>query len=1635
MTISAKVSKALKNTKGIVIQNPRSPGSPEEACNNIASKTKKRMGILYAHNDEIVAVFQPNKQKQDKKISDLSLRDKTYMKAELVRVISKIDGLKYFRFGPVETGPYNRAKHPGNVPANGVSRFGTLWHKCSDVTVRAPKKSLGFGQASPFYAFIKIKAEELDKLITDFTVKVSSAPLEKRKTKILDAPTNEDGSINTEGTSIQAFVDKLKEGLAAVGEALGEEIEKAELKELDDQTNELLAELELEEEEKRGTSTDENDLSPTQRDDVPEAIKRNLDFQVFLNNQIVSTGADNAATVLEYYIEVLDENDPPIDPVDLGGINLVDELDKLAALKDYFEDFKDMNDLGAGDNNSVLELRGIIDFPIDPDTGDNQDGIPQIFGFDDRSPFANLLRLDPAVAEVFQPDEEYFEEFGEGSFFKFQPPFDDREPSTEGGLAGGSLIGTILGLVDKIRDHDYGFAGGGGIPARLASEKHPAYDQLANINGDPQPVPIRAESPPVVYDADNLPPRVIKEIDITRDAREQGAPLYLIPTDTRNPGLGELKFTIQYLDQNQIRNRRGSDILIQQELNFTNTNFVASIPRNLLKIHIYEQVPQPNADKIKITLDSKIKPILFETELDKIIDVDGLEMFRPGRFSGLGVSPDITKDDQGEFGFAAENNGQNAFPGYTPTTWSILKNLKLINEELSKLGSGGATPWTEFLPKIFVPAVTLTQEDIDQLCKKGQVERADEVSRRRAGGSTQDNKEPPINALEDPKVDKQAQKPASVVVADPSVEASRIKIKQQQKTALRETVELSVTDALVTCNSGLVKQIKSLADILKLMGRVDFATMLGALAKKLASDVLLQQALLNKLNEQGLLPEELASEFIRCGGEVSEALDLLNDLVPSVLNTLNDPNALKNLAFDGLEDALKFLLPNLQPLPLVPNLDIYGFIRLLLIKGIKVALIQLLGALLREAIQELLGCNGDSLLDSLIAKAAEGLDLDIDLDAFNIKDGLNLARIIPPIPGGDTTGLFANLGFAANQNDVESFYDAISRSITGEELRTMIYDTPTSGQIFRTVRSVADKVFGDDVLTDSQLAAFFISLRDVIPPARFDAYIPFQDGPIICDEGELDDAANQVLENASAMGIDPADLAQQFVDALCEAAEESNRLADLLKPGGLQKAVGSAVKDLIDNTEQPDEVKNVINQGAAVATQASVSLVKGSETAKQYLSGIKTKGPSLTEEFKFTAFKPGDFDNAGLPINKFWVVGTFDNQEEIRTRIGSETNVAYNLDNDVFVKNLKEGEDLTLQIREVTPESAVFSIAKEGENFDRQVLAEVSTAGAFSYTDIQNEAGRNLLRATLAQNDQINGTILNSAQFQRNAQTQNKFAVELALYYPNDDPEVENYIRTYRQQVVDRMNIDKVMQGISDACMESMPKNLSAGPLAVVRKDKCLAAAQIVYAELMRFYFAVVHYTGARDSRDETYFLSDQDTILTQLIVDYIARRVRKNNKLEIIEDVEKIVATLNISPTRRRQRFFSSALFEEDKLKQFIYKCLTYFDRDDDGQLFLTSGSNNDVAEDAREYFPNGYTIGQGEEAELLTPTDKELNNFVMPLQGIVAMQIMWASEYDLPGEIGLRFDDFLANAKKQFNDSKRLIAGNSLSEPEKGK
>ncbi len=82
--------------------------------------------------------------------------------------------------------------------------------------------------------------------------------------------------------------------------------------------------------------------------------------------------------------------------------------------------------------------------------------------------------------------------------------------------------------------------------------------------------------------------------------------------------------------------------------------------------------------------------------------------------------------------------------------------------------------------------------------------------------------------------------------------------------------------------------MKDLNDILKLLGRFDFKTMLGELAKKLASDILLQQALLQLLLDEGLLPEDIAAEFARCGPNVDTLLDLLNRLMPDLFNALDD---------------------------------------------------------------------------------------------------------------------------------------------------------------------------------------------------------------------------------------------------------------------------------------------------------------------------------------------------------------------------------------------------------------------------------------------------------------------------------------------------------------------------------------------------------------------------------------------------------------------------------------------------------------------------------------------------------------------------------------------------------------------------
>ena len=89
----------------------------------------------------------------------------------------------------------------------------------------------------------------------------------------------------------------------------------------------------------------------------------------------------------------------------------------------------------------------------------------------------------------------------------------------------------------------------------------------------------------------------------------------------------------------------------------------------------------------------------------------------------------------------------------------------------------------------------------------------------------------------------------------------------------------SIRDSVINCNSGLVAQIKSLIDIYTLLGRFKLGPMMKSLARKLARDVQLQQALLNRLNEEGLLPEDLERDYISCSGDVREALELLNQIV------------------------------------------------------------------------------------------------------------------------------------------------------------------------------------------------------------------------------------------------------------------------------------------------------------------------------------------------------------------------------------------------------------------------------------------------------------------------------------------------------------------------------------------------------------------------------------------------------------------------------------------------------------------------------------------------------------------------------------------------------------------------------------
>ena len=92
------------------------------------------------------------------------------------------------------------------------------------------------------------------------------------------------------------------------------------------------------------------------------------------------------------------------------------------------------------------------------------------------------LRADPAVAEIFQPEEDEVD----GSFFSFKLPGDLRQPSFKG---------SVEAVVDAITWHDYGNVNIGLPPAT----KHPAYDELANIEGDPQPVPEFENVPDLTY--------------------------------------------------------------------------------------------------------------------------------------------------------------------------------------------------------------------------------------------------------------------------------------------------------------------------------------------------------------------------------------------------------------------------------------------------------------------------------------------------------------------------------------------------------------------------------------------------------------------------------------------------------------------------------------------------------------------------------------------------------------------------------------------------------------------------------------------------------------------------------------------------------------------------------------------------------------------------------------------------------------------------------------------------------------------------------------------------------------------------------------------------------------------------------
>ena len=238
-----------------------------------------------------------------------------------------------------------------------------------------------------------------------------------------------------------------------------------------------------------------------------------------------------------------------------------------------------------------------------------------------------------------------------------------------------------------------------------------------------------------------------------------------------------------------------------------------------------------------------------------------------------------------------------------------------------------------------------------------------------------------------------------------------------------------------------------------------------------------------------------------------------------------------------------------------------------------------------------------------------------------------------------------------------------------------------------------------------------------------------------------------------------------------------------------------------------------------------------------------------------------------------------------------------------------------------------------------------------------------------------------------------------------------------------------------------MPKNIMAGPIGLLEKDKCVGAAQIVFSEVLRFYLAVAHYV--KPISNQPYYLSDKEPILIELVVDYLSRKIRKDISVEVLELVEKIAdsmeygndkvpnttttteqdGTKNVFDADPESKFIrrGEPLFVDDKIKLFIYKCLSHFQSqptDDTLVGLLTSNTNLNQAR-RNSYFPNGFNDE--------TPLDSEIQSYVIPVQPIVAMQIIWASEYDLPGALGLKFEDFLNNATSLYRDAKAKLDQNT--------